>query len=108
VVDDRKLNQAYLRAYGCKVFALTSDALKKSNRLQRLNPKAWIGYLVGYSLTNIHRIWNPLANKVISTRDVVFDEGEVFSGNIEALKNDCLYIRLEEIQQLLRTVQEPE
>ena len=108
VVDDRKPNQAHLRTYGCKAFALTSDALKKSNRLQRLNPKAWIGYLVGYSSTNIYRIWNPLANKVISTRDVVFDEGEVFSGNIEALKNDCLHIRLEEIQQLLRTVQEPE
>jgi len=56
VVDDRKLNQAHLRAYGCKAFALTSDALKKSNRLQRLNLKAWIGYLVGYSSTNIYRI----------------------------------------------------
>jgi len=33
VVDDRKPNQAYLRAYGCKAFALTLDALKKSNRL---------------------------------------------------------------------------
>ena len=56
VIEDRKPNQAHLRAYGYKAFALTSDTLKKSNRLQRLNPKAWIRYLIGYSSTNIYRI----------------------------------------------------
>lgn len=108
VIENRKPHQAHLRAYGCKAFALTTEAQTKSNRLQRLNPKAWIGYLVGYSSTNIYRIWNPLANKVFSTRDVIFNEEEIFSGNIEALKSDCLHIQLDELQLLLSTVEEPE
>ncbi|RBQ87196.1 hypothetical protein VDGD_20713 [Verticillium dahliae] len=58
------------------------DALKKKNRLQRLELRGWIGYLIGYNSTNIYRIWNPLTNKVISTRDVTFNEKETFSGDI--------------------------
>jgi hypothetical protein len=50
----KKPDQSHLRAYGCKAFAMTTDALKKVNRLQRFNPKAWIGYLVGYDLTNVY------------------------------------------------------
>ena len=109
VLEDRKPHQAHLRAYGCKAFALTKSAQKgvyprpKGPRQwnPKLNPRAWIGYLVGYSSTNIYRIWNPLANKVISTRDVIFNEEELFSGNIEALKTDCINIRLDELQRLL-------
>lgn len=108
VVDDRKPSQTHLRAYGCKAFALTTDAQTKSNRLQRLNPKAWIGYLVGYSSTNIYRIWNPQTNKVINTRDVTFNEDEIFKGDIEALKNDGLHIQLNELQRLLTTIEEPD
>ena len=54
VVEHRKPNQAHIRVYGCKAFAMTTDALKKANRLQRFNPKAWIGYLVGYNSTNVY------------------------------------------------------
>ena len=68
VVEDRKPQQAHLKVYGCKAFAMTSDAQKKAKRLQRLKPKAWIGYLVGYDSTNIYRIWNPTLNKVFRTR----------------------------------------
>ena len=56
VITDRKPLQGHLRVFGCKAFALTTETLKKANRLQRLNPKAWIGYLVGYDSTNIYRI----------------------------------------------------
>src|SRR6202012_2242966 len=35
--------QEHLRAYGCKAFAMTTDALKKAKRLRKLDPKAWIG-----------------------------------------------------------------
>src|SRR4029077_3678527 len=64
-VPDRKPQQAHLKVYGCKAFALTTEYLKKEKRLQRLNPKAWIGYLVGYESTNVYRIWNPIKNTVI-------------------------------------------
>ena len=53
-LEHRKPNQAHLGVFGCKAFAMTANALKKTNRLQRLNPKAWIGYLVRYNLTNVY------------------------------------------------------
>ena len=76
---------------------MTTDALKKTNRLQRLNPKAWIGYLIGYSSTNIYRIWILQLNKVISTRDVVFNEEERFTGDLEKLKDDVREVDLAKI-----------
>ena len=87
---------------------MTTDALKKTNRLQRLNPKAWIGYLIGYSSTNIYRIWIPQLNKVISTRDVVFNEEERFTGDLEKLKDDVREVDLEELVKLLQKVALPE
>jgi hypothetical protein len=35
---------------------------------------AEIGYLVGYDLTNIYRIWIPSRDVVVSLRDVAFNE----------------------------------
>jgi hypothetical protein len=95
VVDHKKPQQAHLKVYGCKAFALTTETLKKSNRLQRLNPKAWLGFLVGYDSTNNYRIWNPKLNKVISTRDVIFDEDALFDGDIKRLQDDLLHINLD-------------
>jgi hypothetical protein len=51
-----KPNQLHLRTYGCKAFAITDDTKRHKGRLQRLDLKAWIGYLVGYRSTNIFRI----------------------------------------------------
>jgi hypothetical protein len=105
VVKDRKPSQQHLKAYGCKAFAMTSNAQLKSNRKQRLNPKAFIGYLVGYNSTNIYRIWNPVTNRVIITRDVLFNESEFFSGDIQHMKDDLLHITNEEIEALLHSVE---
>ena len=71
VASPRKPNQSHLRTYGCKAFAMTDNTKRHKGRLQRLDPKAWIGYLVRYQLSNIFRVWVPLIGKVISTRDVV-------------------------------------
>ena len=105
VIETRKPDQTHLRAYSCKAFALTPNAQKgvynKLKDLPRWNPKleprAWIGYLVGYSLSNIYRIWNPITNRVISVRDVVFNEKEIFNRDIQALKNNCLHFQLDEL-----------
>jgi hypothetical protein len=105
VVPDRKPKQAHLKVYhtvyGCKAFALTTGYLKKENRLHRFNPKAWIGYLVGYDSTNVYWIWNPIKNTVIQARDVIFDEDQVFDGNLEKLRDDCLDIDLDDLSTLL-------
>jgi hypothetical protein len=65
-----KPNIAHFRPYGCKAYAL----IKNQDKLDRLEPRAEIGYLVGYDASNIYQIWVPGRNQVIRTRDVTFDE----------------------------------
>ncbi|KAL3702648.1 hypothetical protein TMatcc_011227 [Talaromyces marneffei ATCC 18224] len=101
VIENQKPQLAHLKVYGCKAYALTTEYMKKENRLQRFNPRAWIGYLVGYDSTNVYRIWNPTTGRIIRTRDVIFNEDEVFSGNIEHLKDDLLHVSTQEITRLL-------
>jgi hypothetical protein len=49
----------------------------------KLDPRAYIGYLVGYDSTNIYRVWVPHKGTIISTRDVIFDEFTFFKGEKE-------------------------
>ncbi|QGA15008.1 hypothetical protein EYB26_002664 [Talaromyces marneffei] len=104
VFEDMKPNQAHLRVYGCKAYSLTTKYMKKEKRLQRYHPKAWIGYLVGYDSTNIFRIWNPKLGVVVSARDVIFNEDEVFDGNLDKLRNDLATTTIDEIAELLNSV----
>ena len=76
---------------------MTDDTHRGKSRLQRLDPKAWIRYLVGYQSTNIYRIWIPLMAKVISTRDVVFNEEAVFNSKTMDLMDNLMHNTLEEI-----------
>ena len=69
---------------------MTKDTKLKRKRLMKLDPRAHIGYLVGYNLTNIYRIWVPHQGKVISTRDVIFDENTRFDGKRENLADDLI------------------
>jgi hypothetical protein len=81
--------------------------LTKKEQLKHLNPRNWIGYLVGYDSTNIYRVWNPKSNRVVQTRDVIFDEDYVFPGSIEHLKDKLRDIGLDKLQQLLNRVDVP-
>jgi len=36
---------------------------------------------------------------------MVFNEKEIFNGDIQALKNNCLHLQLDELNQLLSTIQ---
>ncbi|KJZ69618.1 hypothetical protein HIM_10981 [Hirsutella minnesotensis 3608] len=66
---------AHLKAYGCKAYPLTKDALKRIQRKDlKTAPQAEIGYLVGYESSNIFRIWIPTLSEVRRVRDVTFDE----------------------------------
>jgi hypothetical protein len=43
----------------------------------KLKPKAWIGYLVGYEGSKIYCIWDPKVSGIRAikrTQDIVFDE----------------------------------
>uniref|UniRef100_A0A1Y1L2P0 Integrase catalytic domain-containing protein n=1 Tax=Photinus pyralis TaxID=7054 RepID=A0A1Y1L2P0_PHOPY len=107
-VRQYKPDLRHLRVYGCKAFAMTKNAMAKRKRRQKLNPRAWIGYLVGYQSTNIYRIWNPWLGEVISTRDVIFNEDEYFHGDLEQLKDDIRELNREELMNLLQEIKEPE
>ena len=69
--------------------------------MKRFNPKAWIGFFVRYTSSNIYYIWNPLFNKIVITRDVIFDEETLFDGNMESLRDDFVKLDLEEIASML-------
>ncbi|EAQ91522.1 hypothetical protein CHGG_03457 [Chaetomium globosum CBS 148.51] len=66
---ERKPQLAHLRNYGCRAYVMTTEAMLKKERLFKLRPNAWIGYLVGYESTNIYRIWSPKTNDIVRVRD---------------------------------------
>ena len=68
----------HLKVFGCKAYPLLKgkDAPPKS---EKLAPRAFVGYLVGYDSTNIYRVWNPETWSVSGYRDVIFDEDQTFS-----------------------------
>jgi hypothetical protein len=68
---------AHLRAYGSRSYVLKYDA----DKLDRLDSKVHIGYLVGYTSTNIFRVWVPSLHTIISARDVTFDETRRYEPN---------------------------
>ena len=75
----------HLRAYGCRAYPLTMNTKLNKNRKDKLQPKAHIGYLVGYKARTIYRIWVPVLQKVIVTRDVTFNESRFFDPDEEDL-----------------------
>ena len=66
-------------AYGARAYPLIRGfKAGKDKKHFKINPRAHIGYLVGYRASNIYRIWVPALREVITTRDVTFDEDAFF------------------------------
>ena len=78
----RKPTLNHLKAYGCQSYVLIKSAgdPDRPKKRQKLQSKVHIGFLVGYESTNIYRIWIPHKKKVISARDILFDEEEFYDG----------------------------
>ena len=72
----------YLKAYVYKIYVLikSKDDPNKLRRLQKLTSRIYIKYLVGYKSTNIYRIWILYKKKVVSVRDMIFNEEAFFDG----------------------------
>jgi hypothetical protein len=73
-VQQSKPGYAHMHPYGCRAYAL----IHRIPRNDKLDPRAHVGYLVGYDSTNIYRIWVPSRGKVIRTRDVTFDDTQFY------------------------------
>jgi hypothetical protein len=69
-VPDPQPKVGHIRTYGCRAYPL----IQNQPKLNKLEPRTSIGYLVGWDSNNIFRIWIPTLQKVIRTRDVTFDE----------------------------------
>ena len=73
---------------------MTSDAQLKKNRLNKLDPQAYIGYLISYNSTNIYRIQILYKGIIISIRDVIFNKKTFFNSKREDILED-LYTKLD-------------
>jgi hypothetical protein len=80
---------------------MTSAAQRKERRLERFEPKAWLGYLVGYNAASIYRIWVPKLGRVVSTRDVIFNQDEGFNGNLDDEDDDLFRMTVADLAALL-------
>ncbi|RKF72339.1 Retrovirus-related Pol polyprotein from transposon RE2 [Golovinomyces cichoracearum] len=65
---------SHLDILGSKVYALK----KNIPRLDKLLARAHIGYLVGWESTNIYKVWVPSLGRIINTRDVNIDSGNIY------------------------------
>lgn len=77
VIFKNKPTYAHMHPYGCRAYALEH----KIPRRQKMQPRAHIGYLVGYDSRNIYRIWIPSKKRVVRTRDVTFDHKSFWSAD---------------------------
>ena len=64
------INLSNLRVYGCRAY-VKMQGIPQSDKMSL---RAEIGYLVGFTASNIWRVWMPHENRVRAVRDVVFDE----------------------------------
>ncbi len=58
----------YFKAYVCEVYVFIKfkGDPDKPGRLQKLVPRVYIGYFVGYESINIYRVWIFYKKKVVS------------------------------------------
>ncbi|KAJ6030953.1 uncharacterized protein N7446_007597 [Penicillium canescens] len=65
-----RINLSNVRLYG----SLAYCRIDKQVQSDKMNPRAEVGFLVGYMASNVWRIWFPQSGKVKLIRDAVFDE----------------------------------
>ena len=89
---------AHMKAYGCKAYPHKHKGLVP--RKHRLDPRAFVGFLVGYDSTNIYRVLVPSLRKILRVRDVTFNEDEFYDHldpDIGALEDTRELVELIEI-----------
>jgi len=99
-VKKQKPRFAHMHVYGCRAYSLDHHIPRK----KKLEPRAHIGYLVGYDSTNIYRIWIPSRNKVIRTRDVTMNDNLLYHPS----DLDIGAVLREQADQLIETLDIPE
>jgi hypothetical protein len=68
VIFNTKPSVAHYLPIGCRAYVYRRDL----KAVDKTEPRAHIGYLVGYDSSNIYCVWIPSLDRVIRTRDVIF------------------------------------
>jgi len=75
LIKNVRLDWSGIFAYGCKAYVLKREREKGIEKcFFKVIPKGYIGYLVGYRAYNLFRIWVPSFYRVVTTRNMEFDE----------------------------------
>ncbi len=95
----------HLRVFGSKVYVLIKSKgdLQYRQKHRKLDAKAHIGFLVGYESTNIYRIWVSHKKKVVSVRELIFNEDEVQDGVSFQRTAD----KIKEMDEAIQVIQPP-
>jgi hypothetical protein len=75
VLYGRKPDLSHLHRIATKAYVL-HRLIPKADKLA---PRAFIGYLVGYDSRNIFLVWNSTNNRVYRVRDVLFDDSSYYN-----------------------------
>ena len=80
LTSDLRPSWSNIYRYGCRAYPLNKEReLGINKKMYKTNPRAHIGYLVGYVPgSSIFRIWIPKLKRVIVTRNVTFDEKRTY------------------------------
>ena len=96
----QKPDLSHLHVFGCRSY----PHIKNIPRKDKLEPRAHLGYLVGYDSTNIYRIWVPSIERVLRTRDVTFDESKLYDPH----DLDIGFALREEINKVIEVMDTPD
>ncbi|UYV70738.1 hypothetical protein LAZ67_8000410, partial [Cordylochernes scorpioides] len=99
----RKPSILHLKTFGCNAYV----HIPKDNR-KKLDKKSIRTFFVGYTETNKnYRMWDPIARKIIISRDVIFTEA-ITSENIQDNQQEQITIYSEESVDSTNTSSKPE
>ena len=82
-IIDIKFNLFHLNKFECRTYSLDKSISKKN----KLRKRAYIKYFLKYNNSNIYFIWIFSQQKVIRTRNIIFDESIYYdSSEINVVK----------------------
>ena len=98
----KNLNYSHLKIFGCEAFI----HIPKENRT-KLDDKSMKCIFLGYADEDFgYRLWDPVKHKIIRSRDVIFNESEMFKRTVGELEVKKVIDRFEEQQENIPPMQE--
>ena len=81
ITSPRKPILHHFKTYTYKIYILIKSKSdpNKPKRFQKLTPRIYIGYLVGYESINIYKVWILCKKKIISVQDIIFNKEAFFN-----------------------------